>query len=263
MNKEQAVEIIERHIDNIVASGSLVEQALRMAIDALKAQLSQEGTTSDTISRQQAIDVIEDYPHGNVWNVESMEEMVDKIKALPSAQPKHDENPRQEQGDSDKLGVKTGETCEDCISRQEAIDAVHESYDGILDFKSTGQTIAMSIEDILTELPPVQPVATDTNVGDTISRQQAIDICNGAIDIWHGQLGEGALVAVRNKISELPAAQSERKKGKWLNINESEKWECSECGRMMWFSSRLDVKPSDYRFCPNCGAKMEETGWVI
>ena len=39
------------------------------------------------ISRQAAIDVIEDYPHGNVWNVESMEEMVDKIKVLPTAQP--------------------------------------------------------------------------------------------------------------------------------------------------------------------------------
>ena len=87
MDREQAVEIIERHIDNNIASGSLVEQALSMAIDALKAQLFSEGTTKDTISRKAAIDVIEDYPHGNVWNVESMEEMVDKIKTLPTAQP--------------------------------------------------------------------------------------------------------------------------------------------------------------------------------
>ena len=36
MDKEQAIEIIERHIDNNIASGSLVEQALRMAIEALK-----------------------------------------------------------------------------------------------------------------------------------------------------------------------------------------------------------------------------------
>lgn len=50
-----------------------------------------------------------------------------------------------------------------------------------------------------------------------------------------------------------------RKKGRWLNINESQKWECSECGRMMWFSPRFDVKPSDYSFCPNCGAMMEES----
>ena len=46
---------------------------------------------SELIDRQAVIDVIEDYPHGNVWNVESMEEMVDKIKALPSAQPDLDE----------------------------------------------------------------------------------------------------------------------------------------------------------------------------
>ena len=42
---------------------------------------------SDLISRQAAIDIIEDFPHGDVWNVESMEEMVDRIKQLPSAQP--------------------------------------------------------------------------------------------------------------------------------------------------------------------------------
>ena len=41
----------------------------------------------DTISRQAAIDIIEDFPHGGVWNVESMEEMVYRIKQLPPAQP--------------------------------------------------------------------------------------------------------------------------------------------------------------------------------
>lgn len=44
---------------------------------------------------------------------------------------------------------------------------------------------------------------------DYISRQAAIDICANAIDLWHGQLGEGALIAVRDKIKELPPAQPE------------------------------------------------------
>ena len=38
------------------------------------------------ISIRAVIDVIEDFPHGDVWNVESMEEMVDRIKQLPSAE---------------------------------------------------------------------------------------------------------------------------------------------------------------------------------
>ena len=41
---------------------------------------------SDLISRQAAIDEIENYPHGCTWNVESMKDMTDRIKTLPSAQ---------------------------------------------------------------------------------------------------------------------------------------------------------------------------------
>lgn len=44
---------------------------------------------------------------------------------------------------------------------------------------------------------------------DMISKQAAIDICTSAIDLWNGQLGEGALVAVRDKIAELPSAEDE------------------------------------------------------
>ena len=41
----------------------------------------------------------------------------------------------------------------DTISRQAAIDAVRASYDEILDFKSTGRTVADSVEDIISKLP--------------------------------------------------------------------------------------------------------------
>lgn len=41
----------------------------------------------ELISKQQAIDVIKDYPHGNVWNVESMNEMADRINLLLPSQP--------------------------------------------------------------------------------------------------------------------------------------------------------------------------------
>ena len=42
---------------------------------------------------------------------------------------------------------------DDLINRRAAIDAVHENYDKILDFKSDGKTIASSVEDIICDLP--------------------------------------------------------------------------------------------------------------
>ena len=45
----------------------------------------------------------------------------------------------------------------DLISRQDAIDAAHKNYDGILDFRSDGETVAQSFEDILTALPSAEP----------------------------------------------------------------------------------------------------------
>ena len=45
------------------------------------------------------------------------------IEALKE-QSKHDQNTPQKQPDSETLGIKTGETCEDVISRQDAIDAI-------------------------------------------------------------------------------------------------------------------------------------------
>ena len=56
-----------------------------------------------------------DYPKGKTeW--ETAINMA--IKAL-KAQSKHDQNSMSKQPDLETLGVKTGETCEDAISRQE------------------------------------------------------------------------------------------------------------------------------------------------
>lgn len=55
---------------------------------------------------------------------------------------------------------------------------------------------------------------------DPIDRQAALDICNNAIDLWEGQIGEGALIAVKDKIAELPSAKPERKKGERMSNRE-------------------------------------------
>lgn len=46
-----------------------------------------------------------------------------------------------------------------------------------------------------------------------IDRQAAIDICNFAIDLWRGQLGEGIVIAVRKRIEQLPSVQPETCEG--------------------------------------------------
>lgn len=42
----------------------------------------------------------------------------------------------------------------------------------------------------------------------SVSKAAVLDICNSAIDLWTGQLGEGALIAVRNAVMALPPADA-------------------------------------------------------
>lgn len=81
---------------------------------------------------------------------------------------------------------------------------------------------------------------------DLIDRQAAVSICDNAIDLWNGQLGVGALVAVRDAIKALPSAE---RHGKWLPYLKSGLTvKCSECGSRYY---------GPWKHCPNCGARME------
>ena len=98
-------------------------------------------------------------------------------------------------------------------------------------------------------------------MNDLISRQAAIDICANAIDLWRGQLGEGALVAVRDKIAELTPA--EPKRSRWLYCEDTtadcvDGYRCDQCGFFVpWDYQHKSIDYiKDYNFCPNCGADM-------
>jgi len=79
----------------------------------------------------------------------------DRKKALNMAiealkeQPEHDQNTSSKQPDLETLGIKTGETCEDAISRQAAIDA-------FMKVTSDGDK-AEWCKWVLEQLPSVQP----------------------------------------------------------------------------------------------------------
>lgn len=90
MDKEQAIEKLN-DIRCHVKEMSAEEQALVMAIEALKAQLSQEGTIKGTISRQAAIDALQkcrkhcidpfDSYHIDIQDAEN------QLRKLPTIQP--------------------------------------------------------------------------------------------------------------------------------------------------------------------------------
>lgn len=107
MDKEQAIEKLN-DIRCHVKETSTEEQALVMAIDALKAQLFQEGTTkdatSDTIGRRTVIDVLSDgadllrraLDDADVvgverekyrWGLGLIESYIADVKELPTVQP--------------------------------------------------------------------------------------------------------------------------------------------------------------------------------
>ena len=129
------------------------------------------------------------------------------------------------------------------IDRQAAIDAIENS----------SKPYVWQGADIIRNLPTIQPVATDTNVGDTISRQATIDAVNNAFDRETLLTGLVRSIAVR-AIRDMPSVQPETKEGKWEQVSgqryftsASYFYRCSVCG---------ENNPRNTKYCPNCGADM-------
>ena len=126
------------------------------------------------------------------------------------------------------------------MDKEQAIEKLNDIRCHIKETSAEEQALVMAIDALK------QPVVTDTNVGDTISRQQAID----ALDCING---------TEEVLRSLPSVQPEPKTGKWIGTEFDGyadgnpvfyKWQCSECGCIF-----EDEEPT-YKFCPNCGAKM-------
>lgn len=97
---------------------------------------------------------------------------------------------------------------------------------------------------------------------DLISRQAAID----AIDSLYFDTFDDH-DRTKERIKRLPAAQPERKKGKWEHIgfSKSYRFTCSVCGGTAYYvsgscaSTRNKVRNvCGYSYCPNCGADMRD-----
>lgn len=93
---------------------------------------------------------------------------------------------------------------------------------------------------------------------DTISRQAAIDVL---VRNSHVRFIEGKIYVpyeeVKENIQDLPSAQPERKKGKWLIANDIPSI-CSNCGAN-WIDDYVDSREFYLtgkvpNYCPNCGS---------
>ena len=131
------------------------------------------------------------------------------------------------------------EPCEDCVSRSEVLKlfATHGGrhlYEAIRD-------------DLPTVKPTVKPSVKECE--DCVSRSAALDACDQSINI----------IEARDRIEELRSVQPERKTGRWIGIDDEphEDYECSNCGYVCsTFSANIEPH-TEFKFCPNCGARME------
>ena len=102
-------------------------------------------------------------------------------------------------------------------------------------------------------------------MNDLISRQAAIDALSSIFAPTPTQ--EDMVWDCLEVIEKLPSAEPEQKRGKWIESTElSEQVKgkkfCSNCGKAQYSIEMTDkaiqIKSSTSKFCPECGARMEE-----
>lgn len=193
------------------------------------ASCSEIPNSSDTISRQQALEAVFSEPLYEPGLKKRDADVVvpaiyEKIKSLPPAQPESKE---------------LSEWKADFKGYINALNMPKDDYDGILEY--------------IDEVPTAEQEAPDINVGNTdaISRTQANDALETVktVKAENGELYI-AKINAQMKLDTLPPAQPKRKKGKWI-YNTPVTMKCDQCG--------LVIKDWDWhRFknCPNCLADM-------
>ena len=137
---------------------------------------------------------------------------------------------------------------DDLISRQAAIDATwfEPSYTDPLN-------VLTEVRDRLKALPSAQPEPCE----DTVSRQRLLSDLKELVAAWKkypvmAEQIKGVEAAI-GYVEAIPSAQSERKKGDWINRGRIIR--CNKC--KIGYATVKGMKNAlTYNFCPNCGADM-------
>ena len=150
------------------------------------------------------------------------------------------------------------EPCEDCISRQAAIDVLRTCYDTETVTYTNGNEYIDYDQalDLLNSLPSAQPETheerTETHARDLISRQWLMECVNEGWIKFDTDKDENRFIHLVRDIA--PSAQPERMRGTWIDYVNSH-CECSVCHtEWSYFQNEVEC----FEFCPNCGADMRE-----
>lgn len=105
--------------------------------------------------------------------------------------------------------------------------------------------------------------ATSVSCEDAISRQAVID---GINQYFHDEYYQRTSIQdcrdclIEDVIKDISPINPQLKTGHWIGIDEEphEDYECDRCGYVC-STFTANIKPSEeYKYCPNCGAKMIE-----
>ena len=100
-------------------------------------------------------------------------------------------------------------------------------------------------------------------MSDLISRQAAIEAVYEALrtplPCYGNDLLQDSMTLAKAIVKNIPSAEPERKKGKWVykpNEYDDSTYECSQCGEP-WTLIDGTPEENNMKFCPNCGAKLD------
>jgi len=90
-------------------------------------------------------------------------------------------------------------------------------------------------------------------MNDLISKEKAIEGVRELFSMGDCYCDELSIVGMLNG---MPSAETERRKGKWIDTGRKVIYKCSNCGNFLDFNG-VNAGRGDANFCPNCGAEMK------
>ena len=151
----------------------------------------------------------------------------------------HDERNKTEEAVEMAIKALSQEPCTDAVSREAVLDGLRGCI--------CDEWVKTLFATMVKQLPSVNPQPCD----DAVSREDAIQAVNNTLAEYipyfrNDQIGIPLKCA--RALNDLPSVT--QKSGKW-----GASCTCSVCGQ--WRILESEKNDGKYKFCPNCGAKME------